>query len=58
MADEPTLTRRFYLTMAIYLVLGVLAWFTFEDELLLAVLFFLLVLGIKTYIVVLQRRLD
>lgn len=53
-----TTDRRFIIAMTLYVVLGILAYFLLQDEALYAVLFCLVVLALKTYLVVLKARQD
>ncbi len=50
--------RRLYRALAMYIVLGALAYWRLDGELLWFILFLLAVLAIKTYLVVVQRRMD
>lgn len=50
--------RRFYRAMGMYAVLGILAFWRLDGELMWFILFLLAVLAFKTYLVVLQQRMD
>jgi hypothetical protein len=50
--------RKFIAAMAVYAVLAVLAGFTLDDPLRLAVWIFLGLFALKTWLVVLKRRMD
>lgn len=56
--SSEALDRRLYRALALYIVLGALAYWRLDGELLWFILFLFAVLAIKTYLVVVQRKLD
>lgn len=50
--------RRLYRALGMYIVLGALAYWRLDGELLWFILFLFAVLAIKTYLVVVQQRMD
>ena len=57
-ASRETTNRRLYRALGMYIVLGLLAYWRLDSELLWFILILLAVLAIKTYLVVVQQRMD